>query len=381
MKNLGKILSVGLVITIIPIVLLGYYAYDLFIGYPDNSPSSYELVVDNTTSYKGIAKKLQDAKVIKNEWIFLQKAKDYQNSLALGKYTLALPADNNDILSQLSQQSIALKGSGKNSSFSFLIKEGATLDEIVDNLSSKTSGTKYKVNPDEFREYLKNSDNFDRVKYPFLPEKLGCSYGDPNKCAKYYPEGYMYPATYDLDTNGDYKDHIVKILDAYKKRVYPSLAGLDSKQIYDITVMASVIEKESAYGKRDLNDPAVREVLRVEREGIASTFRNREKIGMMWGSNPTVQYGTPYRLCEQTIVIPNCVFLDDPRIVNNKYNTYKNQRPIAPIASPSLDCLKATMTNTKTDYLYFIGDNEGKTRFANSSAGHEKNIKDVQNGR
>ena len=73
-----------------------------------------------------------------------------------------------------------------------ILREGLTLDDYAQILyDAKVINDKQ-----EFLDFAKEPANFDKQKYPFLPKPLDCAYGNIQNCAKYYPEGYLYPDTY-----------------------------------------------------------------------------------------------------------------------------------------------------------------------------------------
>jgi UPF0755 protein len=382
-SRVGKVVSIVILILLFVVALGGFYLYDLFNSYPSNSPTNLVLNVEQKTTFGEISKQLKKSAVIKEEWVFNQKSKDY-SALSLGQYNLTLPATVDEILKQLSKQSDIIKSSQvKVNTFKFLINEGMTLDEIIDKMTKTNNG--YTIpnmaEKEEIQNYLKDPKNFDRSRFAFLPEPKTCTYGNVNQCAKYYPEGYIYPATYDLEEGKSYKDYFNSFLEAFEKRVVSSIGVLDNKKLEKVITVASVIERETGYGNRNINSQEVIAILKDEREEVAGVFVNREKIGMKWQSNPTTHYGTPYKLCETTIVIPNCVFLDDRRIENSLYNTYTHLVPIAPISNPSLPSIQAALNPKTTKSLFFIADKTGKTRFASTDVEFKKHEQDILNGR
>jgi UPF0755 protein len=60
---------------------------------------------------------------------------------------------------------------------------------------------------------------------------------------------------------------------------------------------------------------------------------------------------------------------------DSAYNTYEHKElPPGPICSPGLAALKAAMHPAKTNYLYFVADASGRTRFATSLKDHDANV-------
>jgi UPF0755 protein len=349
--------------------LLIWHVNSLFNSAPWGSPTSLAFSIDKSSTYKTLAAGLKDKNIIQNEWVFLRQASSYDFP-ALGKYKLELPASGVTILDQMKKQSDQIIEDSKIPTYKLLIKEGATIDDIIANIEKSGRATKA-----ELEAYFLDKGNF---KYDYMPQPLTCVYGDVNKCAKYYAEGYIYPATYDLNKKESWQLNIDQIMRQSQAKWLLSLGG---KPTYEQVILASVIERESGYGSRDKSSSAVKQLLDEERRLIASAFINRNKTGMKWQSNPTTHYGTEYKLCETTINIPNCKKLDDVEIKNNIYNTYVNTKPIGPIANPSIDSLKAAMNPATSEYLFFIADKEGATRFARNYDEFSNIEQNIINGR
>jgi UPF0755 protein len=60
---------------------------------------------------------------------------------------------------------------------------------------------------------------------------------------------------------------------------------------------------------------------------------------------------------------------------DSAYNTYTHAGlPPGPICNPGVASLKAVLYPAKTDYLYFVADANGATRFAATLAEHDANV-------
>ena len=141
--------------------------------------------------------------------------------------------------------------------------------------------------------------------------------------------------------------------------------------------MGSVIEKETGRPITGVNNSNLEEV-NTERKNVASVFYNRLSNNETWSSDPTVVYGSGKRVCQSTLTVEGCVFLNGVES-KNKYNTYDNVGyPIGPITSPQWYNIQAALEPTKTDYLFFVSDGIGRKYFAQNNSGHEANIAKVQ---
>jgi UPF0755 protein len=60
--------------------------------------------------------------------------------------------------------------------------------------------------------------------------------------------------------------------------------------------------------------------------------------------------------------------------IDSLYNSYLYKGlPPTPICNPGLDSIRATITPTKTDYIYFLTDESGKMHYAKTYAEHLQN--------
>ena len=109
--------------------------------------------------------------------------------------------------------------------------------------------------------------------------------------------------------------------------------------------MASIIEKE------------VRQA--AERPLVAGVFTNRLDKSMPLGTDPTVIYAALLDNRWRGTIYASDLQSPSP------YNTYKHTGlPPGPIANPGIASLKAALHPAQTDYLYFVSDAVGHTRFS-----------------
>ncbi len=166
-------------------------------------------------------------------------------------------------------------------------------------------------------------------------------------------EGLILGETYAFAQNTDMKqiltvlfDHHLKIIDQYQLEQKFKQQGLS---LYQGLILASIVEREA---KTD-----------ADRQKVAQVFLTRLKKGMNLGSDVTYQYAN--RLAGT----------DNDMTIDSPYNTrIKPGLPPTPICSPSLSSLKAVASPAKTDYLYFLAGDDGKTYFAHTNSEHEANI-------
>lgn len=177
---------------------------------------------------------------------------------------------------------------------------------------------------------------------------------------KVYEEGELLPETYDFvyGTTKDeflarmYKKHIELLNDLWASRDQ----DLALKNPVELRILASIVEKETG-----IND---------ERGKIASVFVNRLKVGMPLQADPTVIYA----LTMGNSDLGRSLTSEDLKL-NSPYNTYivKGLPPTA-ICNPGKASLIAAAHPEKTNYFYFVSNNNGGHNFATNLADHIVNV-------
>jgi UPF0755 protein len=374
---------IKVVIVLIVVSIIGYFGYDFYqsyyVPYSESPVGELIITVQSGDTINKVAETLAEQRAIKDKSVLLF-FNQFQpiNNLQTGEYKIQLPAGGEDIFNQLSTQNqiyiSQLQKLPRSPVVRVTIKEGDTFDDVLQKLQS--SGLS--VDIEQMAEYAKNPLNFNQNLYPFLPVGLSCQYGNLSNCAKYYIEGYMYPDTYEFFQDATIPDIFNKFLTNFKNKVWNQLKSpLNLNDFTNAIIMASVIEKETGRPITGVDSSNIDE-LNKERKLVASVFYNRLKNNMNWSSDPTVLYGSGKRLCQQTIRIEGCLFLDSPE-ANNLYNTYANAgHPVGPITSPQWSNILAALEPEPSEFLFFVSDGIGQKYFANNSREHEANILKVQ---
>ncbi|MDR1427089.1 MAG: endolytic transglycosylase MltG [Bifidobacteriaceae bacterium] len=167
------------------------------------------------------------------------------------------------------------------------------------------------------------------------------------------PEGWLFPATYELDPNAT----AVQALAPMVAKTIEVLEGFGAEpEVWrDTIILASMIEKEAK--------------LDEDRPKVARVFLNRLDQEMPLGSDATVAYGAGDF---------SSVFSSDEALADeNPYNTYVNQGlPAGPICNPGEAAIAAALSPAEGDWLYFVTVNleTGETAYAETAAGHEANV-------
>lgn len=123
----------------------------------------------------------------------------------------------------------------------------------------------------------------------------------------------------------------------------------------ELFILSSIVEKES--GKKS------------EKNKIAGVFYNRINKGMRLQSDPTVIFAiTKGKKFERKLLRKDLKFDSD-------YNTYTNKGlPPGPISYPSFETLEAASKPYKSNFLYFVADNNGGHLFSETYKEHKYKI-------
>ncbi len=165
-------------------------------------------------------------------------------------------------------------------------------------------------------------------------------------------EGYLFPDTYRFA----HKATPVQMLTAMVRRFrqVTTTLGLGGDVAQTVT-MASLIEKEVRVD--------------AERPLVGGVFVNRLARGIPLATDPTVIYAAMLNNRWRGTIYQSDLQSD------SLYNTYKHAGlPPGPICSPGVASLKAAISPAKTDYLFFVSDAAGHSRFASSMAEHARNV-------
>ena len=165
-------------------------------------------------------------------------------------------------------------------------------------------------------------------------------------------EGYLFPDTYFFLPTATEENIILKMKETFEEKTKEILPfAKESAEFRKAIILASILEKEV----QTKEDMAI----------VAGIFQNRIKIGMALQADSTLAY----ILNKDSLSLS----LDDLK-VSSPYNSYTNRGlPPTAIGNPGLTAIKAALNPTKSDYLYFLTDKEGKVYYAKTFEEHKKN--------
>ena len=295
-----------------------------------------DVTVEEGATTDDIANALKDAGVIRSttRYKICSKIWHYDSNYKAGVYSVSPSMTCSDIAKVIV--------SGKETTNSFTVPEGSTIETVAETLAKDGL-----VDKKKFLEAAQNSDAYSD--FDFLK--------DAQK-GKNHLEGYLFPSTYQVAPKADEQQIITTMLnqfdtvftDEYKARA--KKLGYTENQII---IIASIIEKEAQVDE--------------DRPKIASVIYNRLDDGMNLQMCSTVQY----ILGKAKPVLS----VADTKI-DSPYNTYIHSGlPKGPICSPGEASIKAALYPAKTDYMYFVVSEklDGSHNFSKSYSKFEKDTR------
>ncbi len=341
MKKSGKLF---LILLIVLVIFAGMFFYKNLTDTSAVDPTDHETYIVEIPSGSGtskIATILRENDLIKSEFAFKSAAKKegITSDFKAGKYELSRDMDIYDIFNIIT----VAQADKKDNLVRVTIPEGYELTHIANRFAENNL-----VDENKFLELAKNKNNFDG-EFEFL-EHL-----NNNQSL----EGYLFPATYEVEPGQTEEEIILMMLKAFNyiyETEIKSRLNNSEMTLNEIVTLASIIERE---GRLD-----------EERPIMSSVFHNRIEKGMNLGSCATVQYIIGER---KPVLSTQDTKIDSP------FNTYINKGlPPAPIAAPGKVSIVAAVEPADTDYLFFVlTGKDGSHTFTKTYQEHEEAKKNM----
>ena len=324
-----KIMKYFMIALLVIVLVGGFFTWNYIKG--ETQPvdtAQTELVsfeIEQGASVKEVSKALEEEGIIRNSKLFNFYLK-FKNvsGFKSGLYHVSKSMTLDEIIAELSGQG---KDKDQNAT-KVLIREGEQLTDIAKEVEKST-----KYSAEDFMAKVQDED-FLRYLVQKFPKLLTQSYNGYQ--VKYVLEGYLFPATYDMNDSKTLQMLITEMVaktDEVMSKYYDKILASDYT-LQETMALASLIEKEGS----KLED----------RKKISSVFHNRIKENMKLQTDVSVQYA----LGEHK----EALSLEDLE-VDSPYNLYQNYGVgPGPYNSPSEDAIVAAMEPEKTDYLYFLAD-------------------------
>ncbi len=166
-------------------------------------------------------------------------------------------------------------------------------------------------------------------------------------------EGFLFPDTYKFNHHSTEE----QMLGAMVKRFaeVATRLGISPADARRVVTMASLVERE------------VR--VKTERPLVAGVFENRIRAGMPLQTDPSVIYASLLNGTWAGVIHQSELHS------GSEYNTYTHAGlPPGPICNPGLAALQAALHPAQTDFMYFVANPDGSTKFARQLDEHNANV-------
>ncbi|MEY2634366.1 MAG: endolytic transglycosylase MltG [Actinomycetota bacterium] len=264
------------------------------------------IVAGDTLRKMGV--RLYDAGVVASvdAWVAATASESRSSSIGPGDYNLRKEMGARQALELILDPS-------SRAVFKLVVKEGMRVVEIV-KAASKVSG----IAEDEFIEVLKKPDSFG------LP-----------KIAKGKPEGFLFPATYEINKNATATSILQAMTDRWRtasdELELTRRAAASGHTVLEILTIASILEVEAG-----VSDYAK----------VARVIENRLDKPMRLQLDSTVNYA---------LGISELQLSADQMNVESAYNTYKvDGLTPGPIGNPGAAAIEAALEPAEGNWLYFV---------------------------
>ncbi|MEW2067757.1 endolytic transglycosylase MltG [Streptomyces sp. NPDC007346] len=177
------------------------------------------------------------------------------------------------------------------------------------------------------------------------------------------PEGYLFPATYPLDSTTTPAGLLRYMADTARKRLgadhITAGAQRNNVTVYETATIASIVQAEA--------DTA------SDMGKVARVVYNRLLKDMPLQMDSTINYALKRSTLDTTTADTQ---LDSP------YNSYRRKGlPPTPIGNPGEEALRAAISPTPGPWLYFVTVAPGDTRFTDSYDEQQKNVEEFNSNR
>jgi UPF0755 protein len=249
----------------------------------------------------------------------------------------------------------------------YVLAHGMSYGTAIDRLTSAGGKVNVTIPEGEDRNQIAETIKGLGLKGDYLAASRSFKGFDPNRYGASDPkslEGFLFPATYELDPGAGVDQLVSEQLQAFKQNiggVNLSYAKSKNLTVYDVLIIASMIDKE-------VQVPA-------ERPLVAAVIYNRLHRGMPLGIDATTRFEFHNYTGEIT---PSQLRSPSP------YNTRINAGLTpTPIGNPGLDAIKAAAHPAKVGYLYYVleADGNGHHCFATTDAEFTELVAAYQQGR
>lgn len=318
-----KFLAFLLVLILIAAGLVGFFVY---VPYGPGTETFVDIAPGTGTV--GIADQLQREGIIRSKYAFEAVKEWKQGSLKAGEYRFDHAVPLTEVYARLVKGDVYTR--------TVVIPEGFNIFDIAQAIQAAGLG----ADSGGAQGFLKAETFHVELIRQWNPTASSL-------------EGYLFPDTYKFGRHAT----ALQMLTVMVKR-FGQMAerlGMTGTDVAREVTMASLVEREVRVD--------------AERPEVASVFENRLAAGMPLQTDPAVVYASMLRGTWTGVIHQSELHSDSP------YNTYAHSGlPPGPICNPGVAALKAAIKPAQTNYLYFVADANGASKFASTLEEHNQNV-------
>ena len=315
-------LRVFRVLLVLFLVGVAWVGYEVLAPFGPGGETFVEIPVH--TSTWGVASRLERGGVVRSRWVFAGLRALASGTPKAGEYRFARPASMWEVYRRLRRGDVY--------TVAVAIPEGYNLFDVAGAVQAAGLGSRGSflaaaaANTGLIRQW------------------------DPHAVSL---EGYLFPDTYRFSRRAT----PATMLGAMTRR-FGQVAlrlGLNGPTLPGVVTTASLVEREVHVD--------------AERAVVAGVFENRLRLRMPLQTDPAVVYASMLRGTWTGVIHQSELHSDSP------YNTYAHAGlPPGPICNPGVAALRAALHPRRTDFLYFVANPDGSTRFAATLGEHNANV-------
>ena len=286
----------------------------------------------------GIAARLQRAGVIRSRFAFAAWRRFHGGTLRAGEYRFDHPATLGEVYARIVRGDVYTR--------TLVVPEGFNIFDIAAAAEKAGLGSAADFLAAERRDTKLIADISPH------PESL---------------EGFLFPDTYRFSRRATPDQMVAAMVKRFRREavqlgLLAPEGAIGDASVYDVArtvTLASLVEKEVRVDS--------------ERPLVAGVFRNRMATGMTLATDPTVIYAALLEGHWRGTIYQSDLQSQSP------YNTYRHPGlPPGPIANPGVAALKAAMNPARTNFLYFVADAQGHSRFSVDLKQHAQQVQEYR---
>jgi UPF0755 protein len=302
--------------------------YVVYAPYGPTAETFVEIVPGTGT--QAIAEQMQRSGILRSQYGFdllrlINTLRGKGGSLKAGEYRFDHPASMPEIYARLVRGDVYTRA--------LIVPEGYNIFDIAQAVQTAGLGTR--------EAFLAAAREHTELIADWNPGRRPASL-----------EGYLFPDTYFFSRHATPLQILTAMVHRFRQRT--TQLGLSGDIARTVTI-ASLIEKEVSQD--------------AERPLVAGVFVNRLGKDMPLATDPTVIYAALLENRWRGTIYASDLQSPSP------YNTYRHTGlPPGPICNPGLASLRAAISPASTDYLYFVSDAAGHTRFSVDLKEHAQQV-------